>query len=104
MQEGRRRSIRLIETWREGCSEAPLGELWVADLDRMGVDESAQMELFCLSQQGASGRSLASALIAKVIRDEGQIDSVSAYVHRTVTTAWESMDWGLHPSRGTLGF
>ena len=97
MANGRRRSMQHGTAWRHACSDAPLGELWVADLDRMGVDETAQRELFGLSHQGASGRSLACGLIAKLVRDNtGRVrvnyrTGISAYVHTNVANARQSM-------------
>ena len=91
-----------LEAWMRIGEEVSLERAWADDLYTKGVDRGAQQALFCLSQASAVGRSLASGIIGKVIRDsqghgrERPVQNLSAYVHSCVRQAWNDIHWGNH--------
>ena len=82
--------------------ECTLERQWAHVLGGMKVDAGAQMELFCLSQEGAMGREAAGDILAFIVSDARgpmQIQNRSSYVHSRIRDAWEKLNYGNYDYR-----
>ena len=89
-----------LPPWARINNSPDIERCWKDELDRRGVDQSAQQSLFGLAMEGEYGRALALGLIEKLLKSDHEetgishIKKPSAFIEQGVKNAWNQMDWG----------
>ena len=89
-----------LPPWARINNSPDIERCWKDELDRRGVDQSAQQSLFGLAMEGEYGRALALGLIEKLLKSDHEetgishIKKPSAFIEQGVKNAWSQMDWG----------
>ena len=77
---------RVLEDW-ESCSSPFDPRRWASVLEGWGIDDTARMQLFLLSQYSKDGAHRANAIVGKLISKRGQgilISKPSNFVHKCI--------------------